>query len=54
MLTEIDTILTNYLNEKNCRWCSVSIRNVFRKSYDDNKDSIDCLKKAVEFFIENT
>lgn len=54
MLTEIDSNLTNYLNEKSCRWCSASVRSVFRKSYDDNKDSIDCLKKAVEFFIENT
>ncbi|CAD8204108.1 unnamed protein product [Paramecium octaurelia] len=54
MLNEIDSNLTNYLNEKNCRWCSASVRSVFRKSYDENKDSIDCLKKAVEFFIENT
>ncbi|CAD8206980.1 unnamed protein product [Paramecium pentaurelia] len=61
---EIESSLTQYLNQKNSRWCSTeqriaflkSFQNVIEKKSSQEYDEIDLkpLGKAIEYFVDNT
>ncbi|CAK85337.1 unnamed protein product (macronuclear) [Paramecium tetraurelia] len=61
---DIENMLTEYLNQRNSRWCSSEIRNSFLKSFqnviqkriDKNYNEYDLAPfcKAIEYFVDNT
>ncbi|CAD8202864.1 unnamed protein product [Paramecium pentaurelia] len=61
---EIESSLTQYLNQKNSRWCSTEQRNYFIKSFQNiidkknpqeyDEDDLKPLANAIEYFVDNT
>ncbi|CAD8043168.1 unnamed protein product [Paramecium primaurelia] len=60
----IENMLTEYLNQRNSRWCSSEIRNQFLKSFQNvivkkldknyNEQDLAPFCKAIEYFVDNT